>query len=266
MLYEIFETTNILNLELQNEQMDVVTAFKLSQTTINHLDRMKECDFEDMFNNSLNFCKKEQFITNSESSRRTNVNNLDDQKIKHYYQNLFSSIINAFTTEIIERFNPENYEPLIELYESFTNCNYERVTDYDKIKIYSNVLDFDHFKSESKSFVCYKQKQENMNCNNLDEIIVHFDKHNLKKMFPEVFKAIKLYLSVPACTTTAERSFSCLKLIKTWLRSTMKSERLSNLAIIKMNNVKKMEFQLDVNQVIDDFISIPKSGRNLKLK
>jgi hypothetical protein len=46
----------------------------------------------------------------------------------------------------------------------------------------------------------------------------------------------------------------------------MKSERLSNLAIIKMNNVKKMEFQLDVNQVIDDFISIPKSGRNLKLK
>jgi hypothetical protein len=128
MLYEIFETTNILNLELQNEQMDVVTAFKLSQTTINHLDRMKECDFEDMFNNSLNFCKKEQFITNSKS---------------------------------------------------FTNCNYERVTDYDKIKIYSNVLDFDHFKSESKSFVCYNQKQENMNCNNLDEIIVHFDKHNL---------------------------------------------------------------------------------------
>jgi spore coat protein CotF len=177
MLYEIFETTNILNLELQNEQMDVVTAFKLSQTTINHLDRMKECDFEDMFNNSLNFCKKEQFITDSESSRRTNVNNLDDQKIKHYYQNLFSSIINAFTTEIIERFNPKNYEPLIELYESFTNCNYEIVTDYDKIKIYSNVLDFDHFKSESKSFVCNKQKQENMNCNNLDEIIVHFDKH-----------------------------------------------------------------------------------------
>ena len=84
-------------------------------------------------------------------------------------------------------------------------------------------------------------------------------------MFPQVFKAIKLYLSVPACTTTAERSFSCLKLIKTWLRSTMKSERLSNLAIIKMNNVKKMEFQLDVNQVIDDFISISKSGRNLKL-
>jgi hypothetical protein len=39
----------------------------------------------------------------------------------------------------------------------------------------------------------------------------------------------------------------------------------SNLLIINMNNVKKMEFQLDVNQVID-FISIPKSGCNLKLK
>ena len=85
-------------------------------------------------------------------------------------------------------------------------------------------------------------------------------------MFPEVYQAIKLYLSVPACATTAERSFSCLKLIKTWLRSKMKNERLSDLAIIKMNNVKKTDFQLDVNQVIDDFNSIPKTGRKLKLK
>ena len=46
MLYEIFETTNTLNLELQKEQMDVVTAFKLSQTTIHHLNRMKECDLQ----------------------------------------------------------------------------------------------------------------------------------------------------------------------------------------------------------------------------
>ena len=46
----------------------------------------------------------------------------------------------------------------------------------------------------------------------------------------------------------------------------MKNERLSDLAIIKMNNVKKTDFQLDVNQVIDDFNSIPKTGRKLKLK
>ena len=64
MLYEIFVTTNTLNLELQNEQMDVVTAFKLSQTTIHHLNRMKECDFEDLINTSLNICKKDQFIIN----------------------------------------------------------------------------------------------------------------------------------------------------------------------------------------------------------
>ena len=210
--------------------------------------------------------KKDQFIINSESTRRTGAINFDDPKIKNQYQKLFFSIIDAFATEITERFNPESYEPLIELYESFTNCKYEREIDFNKIKIYSNVFDFDRFKSESKSFVCYKQNQKNMNCYNLEEIIIHFDKHNIKKMFPEVYKAFKLYLSVPACTTTAERSFSCLKLIKTWLRSTMKNERLSDLAIIKMNNVKKMDFQLDVNQVIDDFNSIPKTGRKLKLK
>ena len=100
---------------------------------------------------------------------------MDDPKIKNQYQKLFFSIIYAFATEITERFNTESYEPLIELYESFTNCKYEREIDFNKIKMYSYVFDFDRFKSESKSFVCYKQKQKNMNCNNLEEIIIHFD-------------------------------------------------------------------------------------------
>ena len=54
-------------------------------------------------------------------------------------------------------------------------------------------------------------------------------------------------------------------MLKTLLNSTMKNERLSDVAIIKMNNVKKMEFQLDFNQVIDYFNSIIKTGCKSKL-
>jgi hypothetical protein len=122
------------------------------------------------------------------------------------------------------------------------------------------------FERESKAFVCYKQQQINLNWNNFDELCRHFQRNNLKQLFPEVHKCLKLYLSIPATTATAERSFSCLKLLKTWLRSTTTNERLSDLGIIKMNNQKDNGFILNVEQVIDEFNSIPLNGRRMMLR
>ena len=44
---------------------------------------------------------------------------------------------------------------------------------------------------------------------------------------PLVYKIINMYLSIPVGTPTSERSFSCLKLLKTLLRCVMVNERLS---------------------------------------
>ena len=58
---------------------------------------------------------------------------------------------------------------------------------------------------------------------------------------------------VPVTVAEAERSFSKLKLIKTYLRSTMAQERLSGLAIISINHI--ISNQISYNDVIDDFAS-----------
>ena len=44
-----------------------------------------------------------------------------------------------------------------------------------------------------------------------------------------------MYKTVPATVATAERSFSKLKLIKNFLRSSMPQERLSGLALQKQD-------------------------------
>ena len=155
---------------------------------------------------------------------------------------------------------------MVELYECFTNCDYNKEVNSEKLQSYSNLIDLDRFKCESKAFVCYKLEQNNSNWNNCDELCRHFHKNNLKQLFPEVHKCLKLYLSIPATTATAERSFSCLKLLKTWLRSTTTNERLNDLGIIKMNNQKDNGFILNVDQVIDDFNSIPLNGRRIQLR
>ena len=78
-------------------------------------------------------------------------------------------------------------------------------------------------------------------------------KHSLHKDYKQIFKLTAIYLTIPATSVSAERAFSCLKRLKTWLRSSMNQERLSSLAIINI----EQELSKDVNKdsIIDNFAS-----------
>ncbi|XP_052184180.1 uncharacterized protein LOC127796197 [Diospyros lotus] len=68
----------------------------------------------------------------------------------------------------------------------------------------------------------------------------------LKRMdgcFPNACVAYRILLTIPVTVASAERSFSKLKLIKTYLRSTMSQDRLNGLAMLSIE--KKMLDQLD---------------------
>ena len=52
--------------------------------------------------------------------------------------------------------------------------------------------------------------------------------------FPNATIAYRVLLTIPVTVASAERSFSKLKLLKTYLRSTMTQERLNDLAIIAL--------------------------------
>jgi hypothetical protein len=56
----------------------------------------------------------------------------------------------------------------------------------------------------------------------------------MQSAFVSVCLAIRIFLTMPVTVASAERSFSKLKLIKNYLRSKMKQERLSGLAIMSM--------------------------------
>ena len=252
LLHQIFETTNILNLELQSDQLDVVSAFKLSEITVTHLHKLRENDFESIFKESMDKCEKDEFSINTNGSRRSSRIDSSHPNFKQQFNEKFNLIIDAFVHEIIARFDPTSYSTLSELYECFTNVEYNKDIDVEKLKIYKNIFDFDRLKCDAKAFVCYKVKHNEVDWHNFNELVAHYKFNNLKKFFPQIHLALKLYLSVPATTTTAERSFSCLKLLKTWQRSTTSNERLSDLGIIKMNSHKNVDITIDLQKIIDD--------------
>ena len=65
----------------------------------------------------------------------------------------------------------------------------------------------------------------------------------LKIVFLNLFILLSIYLTVPITSSEAERSFSCLKRLKTWLRTKIGQIRLSSLAIINMNAPELQKFR-----------------------
>jgi hypothetical protein len=65
--------------------------------------------------------------------------------------------------------------------------------------------------------------------------------------------ALLLFLTLPVTVASAERSFSKLRLIKNYLRSTMGQDRLQHLTLLSIEAESAEKLQTD--QIIDDFAS-----------
>ena len=73
-------------------------------------------------------------------------------------------------------------------------------------------------------------------------------------MISELLKALQILSVIPATSCSAERSFSSLRRLKTYLRSTMGQERLSNLALLHIEReyVNKAIIE-DMEDIINTF-------------
>jgi hypothetical protein len=71
--------------------------------------------------------------------------------------------------------------------------------------------------------------------------------------YPNIFVAYWILFTIPITVTLTERSFSKLKLLKNYLRSTMSQERLNQLATLCIE--KKLLDDINIEAIIDDFAS-----------
>jgi len=72
-------------------------------------------------------------------------------------------------------------------------------------------------------------------------------------MFCEVNKLVRLLLTIPASSSTAERSFSALRRLKSYNRSTMSAARLNHLAILHIH--KDLAAEVRENDIGNMFLA-----------
>ena len=76
----------------------------------------------------------------------------------------------------------------------------------------------------------------------------------VKEMLQVIHKLAIMYLTFPVTSATSERSFSALRRVKTYLRSSITSQRLNNLFLLYVHQAQTDA--LDITSIAKDFASI----------
>lgn len=125
---------------------------------------------------------------------------------------------------------------------------------------YYPMLEKQRLKTELSVLYSTKEYRKFSSCSTL---LNFFMDSNLQEVFHEIIKLLEILITMPMTTVEAERDFSTLKRIKTFLRSTMSQERLNALACLSIEQQFIRSIPNFNERVIDKFAA--KKNRRIEL-
>ena len=120
--------------------------------------------------------------------------------------------------------------------------------------------EFHSFKDMFKEIMSSKTNSsvEKLTINN---VLKFMRANDMCSIYPNLSTLYHIFLTLPISSAGAERSFSRLKLIKSYLRPTMTEERLSGLALLSIE--RQFATELDYDKVMDYFAKMKPRRKKL---
>ncbi|CAI6356558.1 unnamed protein product [Macrosiphum euphorbiae] len=72
-----------------------------------------------------------------------------------------------------------------------------------------------------------------------------------KEAFPNLYKLLQIAITIPISSATCERSFSSMRRIKNWLRTSMLQQRFSDLSILNIE--RDLSNKIQTETVLDRY-------------
>ncbi|XP_060857399.1 uncharacterized protein LOC132934981 [Metopolophium dirhodum] len=164
------------------------------------------------------------------------------QSVEDYWrQNLYYPIIDSIIVNLKYRFSEDSLSMACSV-DNFMNMNYEGSLEF--INNYKNVtkVSIDLLKAEMMVF---------KNCLppdfNFDDIKGKIN----KEAFPNLYKLLQIAITIPISSATCERSFSSMRRIKNWLRTSMLQQRFSDLSILNIE--RDLSNKIQTETVLDRY-------------
>lgn len=215
-------------------------------------------EFEGIFTELQETCDllEIEIKTSRTTARQTHRSNISmTNPIDYYRLAVFIPYLDSLIVSLESRFNDHNKTPSkgILIHPNILK-NTEKDTFVNAMKDLSKFYDNENLEVEARTWY---DVWKNKDCGEEVKLIDLFSETTF---FPSIMRALVNYLTIPPTTCTVERSFSTLRRIKTWLRSTMSEERLSSLSLLSIHRCRVQELNLE-ELAIDKF---SKQKRNLQ--
>ena len=135
---------------------------------------------------------------------------------QYYQRSIFFPYIDSLSSSLRERFNDN--PSFFALLSILPPNNPTNINDIESLYSLDNLV------NEVKLWRSSLTPQVNQE--SLPELFLS------AQAYPSVRNVIQIILTLPATTVEVERSFSCMRRVKTWLRSHMTSDRLSDMCVL----------------------------------
>lgn len=266
---KILGEINIASKSLQTESIDLMTAYDLLGNALLKVTELR-WSFEEVCSEAEEVCSKwgititHEFIGQRARKVKKHFDELcEDQRLtdpkSNFRVTIFFPMVDTIVSQIDNRF--KGMKQVIDAYKivhpSFlASCSDEelrceadnfvsRFSDDVTPLFKAQILSVRNaFQSKLKDF---KEVKEVAN-------LLLIENSSLASTYPDVLTACFMYLTVPVTVAKAERSFSKLKLIKNYLRSSMSQQRLTDLALLSIENDRARK--IDFDRIIDVFASV----------
>lgn len=258
MLIEIFHKIENLNRELQNSQLSVVDAFEKVDAIQYVLKLSRESKFDTIWDKTK-ASVKELDIEDAKLPRVRNVPkhlNPDSKCSAHIfksptemYKKIYFEVYDQVISSLNLRFGTESaiFFKSLENFIISKDLNVEEIVEF-----YKDDFDKNSLVADRDMFLDVTIKK-NVKVQNLKDVVNFLREHEwCKGLVPEYVRFVKLLLTIPASSCTNERSFSTLKRLKNYLRSTMGQKRVNYIAILHIYH--DVADKIDDERLIDEFI------------
>ncbi|KAL4134688.1 hypothetical protein QTP88_006414 [Uroleucon formosanum] len=267
---DVLHTFNKTSKLLQSVQIDLSTVVELYNSLVSYVKSVREMfqTYYDAAKEKFIDCNKIPEFENKQRKRKKHFDESNDpghtfDSQNNFKINTFYVICDNLTVELNKR--KSAYDSIISKY-SFILKIYELDPseireDAKKLRtIYKQDLD-ESFENECVHFQSVLKLTTNPPKTLLD-MSKFIKEKQFVTIFPYVDVALKMFLCNLASNCSTERSFSTLRRIKNYLRSSMSSERLNSLAVLNIEAT--LTKSLNYSDVIKTFAA--KQARKKKLK
>ena len=276
---QVFESTDMASKKLQSVNItaqsasDIIDGLKSTLSELRQVSSWNNC-----WQEAMNIASK--LDIEPELPRKRKINKRYDEgsneheyaNAEAYFRRIYIEAIDAVSSSINDRLSSETLELLSNIESIIIKaCQPERKKEDVQIPemimdIYENDIAYDELEAEllvfNKSISSYhRHTNQQSNIRSIHEVITFFQKANSDTiaLYPNIQALLRLYLTPPLTSCTAERSFSAMRRIKTWLRSTMTQQRFENLMILHVH--KELTEEINSKQVLNEFISRKESRK-----